>query len=181
MRAGPVRVQNRGPVMSARRARLYLWGMDAREWLGQMIEHMEWADAAVIESLRRQGGSAKAAGIMAHIVGAERVWLSRVRPQSADRLPIWPELPLEECRRLAAENARAFADVVARAGSEGLSRPVSYANSKGQPFSTRLDDILLQVFLHGSYHRGQIALLQRMDGQEPVLTDYIHFRRSVRG
>jgi hypothetical protein len=41
-----------------------------KEWLDRMLDHMEWADATVIESLRRQGGSPKAIGIMAHIVAA---------------------------------------------------------------------------------------------------------------
>ncbi len=156
----------------------------SREWLGLMLEHMEWADATVIESLRRQNGSEKAVRIMAHVVGAERLWLSRVRPgrpAAAERIAVWPLLPLDECQRLATENAWAFGDIIGRAGSEGLAGAVAYTNSKGESFSSRLDDILLHVFLHGSYHRGQIALLQRMEGQEPVLTDFIHFRRSVRG
>ncbi|MGG1633398.1 DinB family protein [Paenibacillus sp. NRS-1760] len=32
--------------------------------------------------------------------------------------------------------------------------------------------------MHGSYHRGQIALLLRQAGAEPILTDYIIYERQ---
>lgn len=37
---------------------------------------------------------------------------------------------------------------------------------------------LAHVVLHGSYHRGQIALLTRAGGGTPAATDYILFIRS---
>jgi uncharacterized damage-inducible protein DinB len=35
------------------------------------------------------------------------------------------------------------------------------------------------VALHGSYHRGQIALLMRQGGGAPAATDYIAFVRDM--
>ena len=52
---------------------------------------------------------------------------------------------------------------------------------KGEKFQSGLDDIMLHVLNHASYHRGQVALLQRADGQEPAYTDYIQFVRAGRG
>jgi uncharacterized damage-inducible protein DinB len=42
-----------------------------------------------------------------------------------------------------------------------------------------VDDILLHVALHGSYHRGQVALLVREAANKPAPTDYIGFVRGV--
>jgi uncharacterized damage-inducible protein DinB len=46
------------------------------------------------------------------------------------------------------------------------------------PFANTIFDMLLQVFTHGGYHRGQIAMEMRRAGLEPINTDYIVFLRS---
>ncbi len=56
------------------------------------------ADATVIESLRRQGGSPKAVGIMAHLVAAAHLWLSRTRGENP-KVAVWPKISLDECTR----------------------------------------------------------------------------------
>lgn len=54
-----------------------------------------------------------------------------------------------------------------------LTDVVKYSNTKGQEFSNSLYDILLHLFNHGTYHRGQIATDMRRNGLEPLNTDYI--------
>ncbi len=56
-------------------------------------------------------------------------------------------------------------------------KPIVYRNTAGKEFTTALEDILLHVFLHGAYHRGQIAALVREGGDEPKPTDYIQWVR----
>jgi uncharacterized damage-inducible protein DinB len=55
---------------------------------------------------------------------------------------------------------------------------MEYRNSAGVPFHTSVADMLAQAALHGSYHRGQIALLVRQGGGTPAVTDYIAFVRD---
>ena len=45
-------------------------------------------------------------------------------------------------------------------------------------YGEHLSPMLLQVILHGCYHRGQVALLVRDAGAEPSPTDYIAFVRG---
>ena len=52
-------------------------------------------------------------------------------------------------------------------------------NSAGQSFETPVSDMLLQVALHGQYHRGKINLLLRQAHLPPTPTDYIAFARGV--
>ncbi len=58
-----------------------------------------------------------------------------------------------------------------------LSAVLSYTNSSGRPFTNRVSDILFHIVNHSTYHRGQIALLLRQQGLEPVPTDYIFYKR----
>jgi uncharacterized damage-inducible protein DinB len=54
---------------------------------------------------------------------------------------------------------------------------VSYRNSAGREFTNTVADIVTHVAMHGSHHRGQIALKLRASGQEPPYVDYIQFAR----
>lgn len=147
--------------------------------LAKLFEHMRWADREVLAAVAEAGDGASAeAELLAHVVGAELVWLDRIE-QVAPSVAVWPAGDLEACAgmlRTAGERYRKF---LAALPAERLSEDVRYSNSAGQEFGTRLDDILLHVVLHGSYHRGQIATRLRAAGARPPATDYIGFVRGV--
>jgi len=58
-----------------------------------------------------------------------------------------------------------------------LSSIIEYQNSNQQRFKNSLEDILIHLFNHGTYHRAQIAMDLRQHGLEPIKTDYINFVR----
>lgn len=147
--------------------------------LGRLYDHLEWADRRALASLEREGDPpADALAIYAHVLGAEHVWLARLRGESPV-LAVWPTLSLADCARVAAVNVAAFRALLAQLDARSLGEQVAYVNSAGQAFrSTRLE-ILLHVALHGMYHRGQVALLVRRSGGEPVPTDFIAFARGA--
>jgi uncharacterized damage-inducible protein DinB len=147
--------------------------------LSKLLDHMEWADARTLDGLRAAPGSdARALELYAHVLGAEHVWLARLRQQQA-REAVWPQLSLERCASLAAENVAGFRALLASLGPDDLSREIPYRNSVGAAFSSAIEDILLHVMLHGTYHRGQVALAVRAAGGTPVATDYIAFVRGA--
>jgi uncharacterized damage-inducible protein DinB len=143
-----------------------------------LIDHMAWADAAILRSLRQPGLPPRATELFAHVLGAEHVWLARLE-QRTPAVAVWPDATVDDCARIAAENREAFRSFVDRLTSEDLRRNVHYRNSAGQEFDSAIEDILLHVALHGSYHRGQVTLLVRGAGAEPQPTDFIAFVRGV--
>jgi uncharacterized damage-inducible protein DinB len=147
--------------------------------LSKLLDHLEWADKRVLDSLRAMSHpDARALDLYAHVLGAEHTWISRIH-ERAPRVLVWPELSLAAAAALAAENAAALREVIASHGLEQLQRRVAYRNSAGQPFESTVEDMLLQVVLHGCYHRGQIAMVIRGAGAEPSPTDYIAFVRGA--
>lgn len=145
----------------------------------KLVAHLAWADAAVLGALRDSpGAGARALTLYAHVVGAEAVWLARIAGRPAD-VAVWPTLSLDEAAALASRNAAELEALVASLGPGDLSREIPYRNSAGQSFRSTLEDILLHVALHGSYHRGQISLVIRSGGGEPAPTDFIAFARGV--
>ena len=115
--------------------------------------------------------------LSAPVLGAEPVWLARIAGKPAS-VAVWPRLTLDGCARLAAENTAALRRLLREETPEFLAREVTYTNSAGRTYDSRIDDILLHVALHGAYHRGQVALIVRMAEGIPAPTDYIAFVRG---
>ncbi len=152
---------------------------DLKDHFIKLVAHLEWADRKVLESLRAAAHApAKAMEIYSHILGSEHVWLSRINgtpPQFA----VWPNLSLDECQRLSAENVDSFKTVVASLTNEALQTGITYRNSAGDQFTSTLEDILTHATMHGAYHRGQVASLIRAGGDVPSATDYIAYSRGA--
>jgi uncharacterized damage-inducible protein DinB len=148
------------------------------EQLNRLFAHMRWADLRTLESLRSGRMPPETLAVYAHVLGVEHVWLSRLL-QRQPRMVVWPSVPLENCEALAEENAEGYERYLSGLTEAGLANEVGYVNSAGQSFRSRVDDILLQVITHGSYHRGQIASQVRKAGGTPAPTDYIGFVRGV--
>lgn len=146
--------------------------------LGKLLDHLQWADTRVLESLRAMPHpDQRALDVYAHVLGAEHVWLSRMLKR-VPREKIWPDLDLERAAALAAENAAGLRALLHSCSADELQRKIPYINSAGTTFESTIEDMLLQVALHGCYHRGQVALLVRGTGGEPSPTDYIAFVRG---
>jgi uncharacterized damage-inducible protein DinB len=146
--------------------------------LGKLLDHLEWADRRVLDSLRAMTHlDQRALDLYAHVLGAEHTWLARILERET-REKIWPDLTLERAASLAAENAAGLRALLESRSADELQRKVAYSNSAGATFESTVEDMLLQVVLHGCYHRGQVAMVVRGAGGEPAPTDYIAFVRG---
>lgn len=150
--------------------------------LTALFDHFAWADARAVEALRAMPPGTpeaeRAGAIYAHLAASTHVWAARLAGRTP-AYPIWPELGLDEAVALTAESAAALRAIAAGLDAAGLAQEVSYRNSAGQAFTNTIGDVLAHVALHGSYHRGQLALLARQGGATPAATDYIVFLRGV--
>jgi uncharacterized damage-inducible protein DinB len=148
-------------------------------YITRLYDHVAWADTRTIEALRTMHAPPlDALRLLGHLLGAEDVWLTRLQGRPSD-VAIWPSLGLEDCAALARKNHTSFAAFIQANAGEGLRREARYRNSTGAEFVNTLEDILLHVALHGSYHRGQVARIIRADGGLPLYTDYIMYLRET--
>jgi uncharacterized damage-inducible protein DinB len=147
------------------------------EHLGHLVRYDVWANRETLRSLRQGTPPARSLRWMAHIIGAEFLWLARMQARPA-ALPVWPELSLEECETRFGELSSRLIGALDASEAGALSRSVSYTNSKGEAWTSSVEEILTHVVLHSAYHRGQIASDLRAAGQEPPYTDYIHAVRQ---
>ena len=153
--------------------------MRALHTMRRMWEHAAWADRLLLGALLRLDPCPYAVWReYAHVLGAESVWLDRLLRRPA-RVAVWPNLEPAAAAALAESLRAEYVAYLDALTHEGLDALVPYTNSAGLSFETPVEDILLQVFLHGQYHRGKINLMLRQSRDEPIPTDYIAFARGV--
>ncbi len=140
----------------------------------RLFAYDDWANRAEMGHLRSlPAPPARAVAILAHIAGTEWLWLGRLRRQTG--VVVWPDWGLDRC---AEEFARLYAEWKAFLPTLDRDAGVGYLNSKRERWSSRAEDIVMHVILHGAYHRGQIATLVRGAGETPAYTDFIHCVRQ---
>jgi uncharacterized damage-inducible protein DinB len=144
----------------------------------RLFAYDAWANREVLASLRSTSQApARGLKLIAHVLSAERLWLERLE-QKPQTLAVWPELVLNECDNLAAEQDTNWRTYLGGREEADLERSVSYRNSKGESWKSRKEDILIHVIMHSAYHRGQIATEMRAAQLTPAYTDFIHSVRQ---
>jgi uncharacterized damage-inducible protein DinB len=144
------------------------------------LDYDDWANREVLRHLQRESSPPPSCtGWLAHVLGAQAEWLARLEGGKSE-LPVWPKLTLDELEPHLARLRASWRRFLAGLDPHRLEGTIAYVNSKGQPWTSRVEDVLTHVLLHGAYHRGQIASALREAGLTPPYTDYIHATRTGR-
>jgi uncharacterized damage-inducible protein DinB len=150
----------------------------------QLLEHLRrqftydaWANREVLTTLKKSSSpSPRPRQLFAHILSAEHLWLERIQGQPQS-LPVWPDFSFEQCEAQLAGLKSLWHTFLIELSSTELSNKIVYTNSKGEAWTSTVEDILTHVLLHSAYHRGQIATEVRAGGEQPAYTDFIHAAR----
>jgi uncharacterized damage-inducible protein DinB len=144
-----------------------------------MMNHLYWADGRILDALEKSATKNKdLLKLVRHVAVAEIVWLSRLLGKGTEQYALWEEAEdLTAVRTMFEENAEQYRVYIEGLKESELDEMIDYSNQSGVPFRTSVRDILLQVILHGQYHRGQINRALRIDSAEPAQVDYITFAR----
>ena len=114
---------------------------------------------------------------LAHIMGAEWLWLERFHGRSPSSLPSGDQFA--NVADLRARWAQVENDLLVNGLSAvDLERRFDYRDTKGNPHYSFLWQMLQHLANHGTYHRGQVTTLLRQLGGKPVGTDMIGFYRE---
>jgi uncharacterized damage-inducible protein DinB len=117
----------------------------------------------------------RAINVFAHIMAADRMWLSRL--ELGLRAPdpqLWPNDKTTDILASELEDVSGHWARYLTQSDDDNERIVEYLNIKGEPTTRPAHQILTSCLLHATYHRGQIALLCGGESQAPP-TDYIFF------
>jgi uncharacterized damage-inducible protein DinB len=117
--------------------------------------------------------SEKALKLMSHILNAHQIWNNRIDKQgeSYDVMQIHPLNTFEGIDYSNYTKTVALIDIC------DFEKMVSYTNTRGKTYKNSVKDILFHIINHSNYHRAQIATAFKETGIEPIVSDYIFYKR----
>ncbi len=152
--------------------------MDA---IGDVIRHNSWATAQLIEhvqsmppatlDLSAPGTFGTIGATLAHIVGAERAYLARLKgetPTAVERT--------QDLARLA-EQARSIGEELEHLLQGGIDPDLEVQTKLGQQTA---GIVLAQIVNHATEHRAHICTVLGAHGRQPPALDAFAYRAAVR-
>ena len=134
--------------------------------LSKIVNYNLWANERLITNLEliddqcylkeRQGSFASIHTICAHMLDAQLIWMWRIRngkiPTSYHNSS---QLTRSEPTTNLLVSSAEYISLISSSMESDFKEPIAYANSKGNSYQQSLEDILIHVVNHGTYHRGQ--------------------------
>jgi uncharacterized damage-inducible protein DinB len=142
---------------------------------------MEAAGALAPEQFTKPLGSSFSSvrDTLAHIYGAEWIWLERFQGRSPASLPDVNQFTnLASLRERWLEQEARLLGFVRGLTQADLDRVMEYKTLKFGVYRNPLWQSMQHLVNHGTYHRGQVTTLLRQLGAQPILTDLMHFYRE---
>jgi uncharacterized damage-inducible protein DinB len=159
------------------------------EEIGSLFDYNAWANhralnaasALTPEQFTKPLGSSFSSvrDSLAHICGAEWVWLERFQGRSPSSLPD-PSQFADSASLGArwAEQETRLLTFVRGLKQADLDRVMEYKTLKFGVYRNPLWQSMQHLVNHGTYHRGQVTTMLRQHGAQPILTDLMHFYRE---
>ena len=155
-----------------------------------LYAYNDWANGHVIDAAsaltdaeygRDLGASfGSVRGNLAHIVGAQMLWLGRFNSARGGNLPE-VEGSLDAVRRLNTSFHAGLRDFLAFLPESDLPKAISYVDTRETPREHQLGQLLVHVVNHGTHHRAEAAMLLTSLGYAPRQLDYVFFELERSG
>ncbi len=114
-----------------------------------------------------------------HLWDAESIWWQRMKLQENIVIPSLSFHPtMQEAVNGLLQQGKDWMEWVQKASIPQLEHSFSYRNSKKEEFKQPIWEVLIHIYNHGTYHRGQMITIMRQLGEENMpQTDFIHYTR----
>ncbi len=115
-----------------------------------------------------------------HLMEVESIWWQRLRLEEHVQLPEKdPDENFDELSKKLLALSKQWNDWVIEANEKNITHVFGYQNSKKEFFKQPVYEMLLHLFNHQTFHRGQVITMLRQNGIDKIpATDFIVFSRS---
>ena len=151
-----------------------------KQYFLKLYQYNAWCNKRVLNALTSQEvHDEKLLSLVGHIVAAQYLWLYRIKGLPPAPVKLWGEYTLTQLIDMADEIGKEWLGFIEQ--TDNFNRELTYTNYTGDPYINNVEMIMIHLVNHSSYHRGQIAMLLRQKGFEPVNTDFITYDRVITG
>ena len=146
---------------------------------GRLVRWDRWANRTVLEVLRGSGGEpANALAAFQHVCEGEMTWLGRIVDAPNPNVPLWGEASLGQVESWLPVIEARLEIAVAEVDANGAERIVEYTNSRGDAFTSSVEEMLTHMLLHSTQYRGEAAAFLNGAGHRVPDLDYIFWLRD---
>jgi uncharacterized damage-inducible protein DinB len=160
-----------------------------KEILLQYAAYNEWANTRICDSILNLSVEQQTLSVISsfpsvkhtllHIWDAENIWWQRMK---LTENVVWPstqaEYSIKEVIQAINQQDKQWHDWIKDASPAAIDHVFSYQNTKREHFKQPIYQMLIHVFNHGTYHRGQLVTILRQLGIDKIpATDFIEWSR----
>jgi uncharacterized damage-inducible protein DinB len=154
-----------------------------RDYFIEMFNYDHYANERILNTIVEANEPDKPVQLMAHLLAAQLIWVSRCLDLPPANVELWP--PLGDKRfdfpAIVTSNHHAWITYLYELKETDFDKIISYKTLKGDSFDNKLSDIITHVINHGTHHRAQIGQLLKFAGVENLpITDYIFYLRQLK-
>lgn len=119
--------------------------------------------------------SAKSLSLFSHILNAQHIWNCKIE----NVIPFYSPWDVRRLVKMKQDDRTNYFDSLLIVDEYDLNKTIKCKTTRGDVFTSSVQDILFNIINHSTYHRGQIATEFRRTGIEPLLTDYVFFNMKT--
>jgi uncharacterized damage-inducible protein DinB len=150
--------------------------------LVKQFEFEHWSNTLILNSLKTlKENDEKAMKLFSHLLSSHCMWLSRVN-KTAFTCTLFQERTLEECKILMDENLLGWKKYLVDKTQDDLAEVIEFMAAwevNPSKRKMRIDDAIIHIINHSSYHRGQLVLSIKDKVDELPLSTYIIYASEI--
>ena len=146
-----------------------------RSFFEDIFEYHHFFNQKIINQLIELGDNlpARTNANLSHVLNSHQIWNARIL-----MLPQFGVHDLHSYENALLIDRKNYSDTMHILETADLNQPVQYTTTKGGEYSNTVRDILFHVANHSTHHKGQIIADIRQARFDPVVTDYIIYKRQ---
>ena len=150
-----------------------------KQYFLRLFEYDKYANSVIADLIIKANNPEIAVKLMTHLLAAQNMWYSRCTSLPTADIALWAEGDAKTFTDQIKERSDLWIGFLNTLEEADFKKTVEYKNTRGEAFSSRLDDILGHTINHGTHHRAQIGQHLKLAGTDLPFTDYIIYLRSL--
>jgi uncharacterized damage-inducible protein DinB len=148
----------------------------------KQFEFEFWSNTMILNSLKTlKESDERAILLFSHLLSSHRMWLCRVN-KTEITCTLFQERNLTECEALMAQNLKDWKQFLANKTVQDLEETIEFISAWEANPSKRemtIEDAIIHLINHSSYHRGQIVASIKGKVDELPLSTYIMYASEI--
>jgi uncharacterized damage-inducible protein DinB len=148
----------------------------------KQFEFEKWSNTLILNSLKKlKEKDDRALLLFSHLISSHCMWLSRVN-KTEMTCTLFQERTLDECEQQIEANLTGWEKYLSDKTDTDLEQPIEFMSAwEANPSKRKMsiEDALIHIINHSSYHRGQIVASIKGKVDELPLSTYIIYASEI--